>query len=785
MKMMTETENDKAIKELANLLWQAKMRRKKVMLLAGCGLSKESGAPCLPSLFGRYLMNVERNEDAKKIRTEEGYFNQLIFKLFRDGAMYTTEWSNTIEWFSKAVETATPTKTHDIILQLWAEQYITSIVSLNYDDLIERACKEKWGDNWEKKCKIILNKEDGENFLKAFSIQLPLIKAHGDLWMMQCKNCKSQQLITRGIPFVFYKGEKCRKCGETLYPSTFMPDSARKESQDFIKYFKDKKEEFDVVVCVGFSGRYDTHITDMLKDFQDSGVKIVNINTNRTTLIFSDVLIALKANEAFNRLQNYIAILKRAYEAKKKDLELNHTFFDAVYKAINLTDIEWGICHSEGFRNLQGFHQLGLKYRKFISATHTRFEHSLGVMQVADEMYLSLHQIGEKGKLKPDTNRHQSERQFLRLAALLHDIGHICFGHLGEETIDDLFSDVGYEFSHTEFAEDVLKHSNLKDLLEDKFLRRPPSYDELIKWINDETSVGYSYYTYKDLIKLIKGESKIGILDKIIDSPFDADKLEYLLRDSEMTGRGYGIELDKEIFLNNLVVRNGDLCIREEAISALERVVEARYHMYKEVYADPYVRGYETLFKWALKEWIHHHGWIKIGDERDTKWIMKNLIWDKYDSVIINEINTKINSNGVQFFNDGLDEVNFLKIAMNIISGTKELPEPMVLKIRTGKPREDIETILQSLSSIENSFIYKVIIDTYVFDPIGGRRNEPKIITKNMKLKSVDELSSFIMALKIAYDYKIRVYLFDENIREKVLKEIDKKLEDTGVNIER
>lgn len=784
MNIMAETENDKAIKELANLLWQAKMRRKKVMLLAGCGLSKESGAPCLPSLFEKYLRNIERNEDAERIRREEGYFYQLIVELFSNGAMYTKEWSETIEWFSKAVEEAHPTKTHDIILQLWDEQYITSIVSLNYDNLIERACKEKWRDNWEKKCKIILNLEEGKNFLKAFSVQLPLIKAHGDLWMMQCRKCRKVRLVTRGIPFKYYKEERC-ECGESLHPFTLMPDSARKESQDFVKYFKGKKEEFDLVVCVGFSGRYDTHITDMLKDFKDSGVEIVNVNPNKTTLNFSDVLIGLEANKAFTKLQKYIDVIKKEYEAKKKDLELNHTFFDTIYKAINLTDIEWEICHSMGFRNLQGFHQLGLKYRKFISATHTRFEHSLGVMQVADEMYSSLHQIDENGKLKPDPDRHQSERQFLRLAALLHDIGHICFGHLGEETVNDFLSDVGYEFSHTEFAEDVLEHSNLEDLLEGKFLRRPPSYDELIKWIKDEKSASYSYYTYKDLIKLIKGESKIGILDKIVDSPFDADKLEYLLRDSKMTGRGYGIELDKEIFLSNLVARNGDLYIREEAISALERVVEARYHMYKEIYADPYVRGYETLFKWVLKEWIHHHEWIKTGNERDTKWIMKNLILDKNDSVIIKEINTKINSEGVKFFNDGLDEVNFLKIAMNIISGTKELPEPMVLKIRTEKSRKDIETKLRSLSSIENSFIYKVIIDTYFFDPIGGGRNEPKIITKNMKLKSVDELSSFIMALKNAYDYKIRVYLFDESIRENVVKEIDKKLEDTGVNIER
>lgn len=704
---MSMTENDREIKKLANLMWQAKMRRKKVMLLAGCGLSKaaSSGIPCLPTLIRKFCEKINRNDLCTEIDQNKAVINNILHSLYDNGEMNKEEWRDTIKWFAGEVQRAEPTDdAHKVILNLWEEGYINWIFCLNYDDLIERSFRDKY--------EIIRTSSDLMHFLQTLSNKLPLIKAHGDLWMMQCPKCKRYKTVPTSTPYELCREERC-ECGEHLEPYAAMPDSARSASKEFVNSLRNKMKEFDLIICVGFSGEYDTHITDMLEESKQFGMKICKISPSKTRLSsISDIKIDLHAEEAFPKIQETLEGIKNEKESRKGlNLDFSYALFDPIYHNIQLTEIEWKICKNPIFIELRGVYQLGLKYCKFIGARHSRFEHSLGTMQVADEIYMHLQEANDK--------RNADERQFLRLGALLHDIGHVCFGHLGQDTIKELGVE---DFSHTKFADEVLKDSGLKD------------------WLEKEVFFKNSYYTYNDLIKLIDGNSGIIVLDKIIDSPYDADKLEYLLRDSKMTGREYGIELDKSTFLNNIIIRNDDLLVKEEGISALERIAEARYHMYKEVYANADVRGYESLFKKVLMAWIRdkHSEEFKLGG---TRWIKDFL---DHDDVIMKKIKDDVDSalkeyeekNGITFWHGGKDKLDFVKRVLDIIRGVKELPKPLVINVEVEKnvKPQDVEKTLRSLSSIEDEFRYDVIIDTYFFDPLGNLKNEPFIIKEDKKL---------------------------------------------------
>lgn len=733
------------------------MRRKKVMLLAGCGLSKAASKsiPCLPSLIKKYCEKIGRNDLCTEIDKNKAIINDILGNLSKDGEMNKKEWRDTIEEFAIEVQNANPTDpAHTSILNLWEKRYLNWIFCLNYDDLIERSFGR---DKYE----IIRTPSDLKRFLQTLSNKLPLIKAHGDLWMMQCPECGRYKTVPTNTPHELYREERCEYCNDgILEPYAAMPDSARTASTKFVERLGNKIKEFDLIICVGFSGEYDTHITGMLEESQKLGTKICKIDPIETRLSYiSDIKIDLYAEDAFTKIQETL----EGIEAGKKDKEnmkglnlaFSHTLLDSIYQAIPLTEIEWEICKNPRFRGLQWIYQLGLKYCKFIGARHSRFEHSLGTMQVADEIYMHLQEDTDK--------RNADERQFLRLGALLHDIGHVCFGHLGEETIKEL----GIKnFSHAAFADEVLMDSGLKNILEDFFKD--------------------SYYTYEDIIKLINGNSGILILDKVIDSPYDADKLEYLLRDSKMTGKEYGLELDKSTFLNNIVIRSNDLFIKEEGTSALERIAEARYHMYKEVYANADVRGYESMFKKVLKAWIRDNPSKEFKLE-SREWLRNFL---KSDDVIMAGIKEDLDdawkkrkTNKATFWKGGADKLKFVKKVLDIVGGAEELPKPLLINIKAknGSEPQYIKKVLQSLSSIEDEFRYDVIIDTYFFDPLGGYKNEPFIIREDNKLYKLSDLSPLVNAIKNAYDYKIRVYLIDEDKRERIVDRIEEELKNTKI----
>ncbi|HYA83067.1 MAG TPA: HD domain-containing protein, partial [Candidatus Bathyarchaeia archaeon] len=190
-------------------------------------------------------------------------------------------------------------------------------------------------------------------------------------------------------------------------------------------------------------------------------------------------------------------------------------------------------------------------------AQHSRFEHSLGTMHIAG---YAAETLLAKGYISKDSI------QEIRLAALLHDIGHGPFSHLFEEILD-----AKCKQSHEDFGKKIIIKTEISDILKKH---------------------GYSSNA---VCKLSFGESKIKFFNEIIVGPLSADIMDYLPRDGLFTGAEYG-KIDYHRLISSFeVVSNAHLAINRSALYSFESMLISRYEMFKAVYFHKTVRSAEVM----------------------------------------------------------------------------------------------------------------------------------------------------------------------------------------------
>jgi HD superfamily phosphohydrolase len=226
------------------------------------------------------------------------------------------------------------------------------------------------------------------------------------------------------------------------------------------------------------------------------------------------------------------------------------------------------------FQRLKHITQLGLASRVYPGATHTRFEHALGVFYNAVRY---LRQLGKDPRFREVIDRHRAE--VLLCAALLHDVGHWPFCHPIEDMgLDDLPP-------HEEFAAHFLA-----DTSELSFVLRE-------QWEVESQEV-LDIVTARD-------ESPSGrLLHSILSGPIDIDKMDYLDRDSLHAGVPYGRNFDRNRLIQSLLLNEAQdgLAISTKGKTAAELMVFARYVMFSEVYWHHAVRSATSMFARAFFE---------------------------------------------------------------------------------------------------------------------------------------------------------------------------------------
>jgi len=237
---------------------------------------------------------------------------------------------------------------------------------------------------------------------------------------------------------------------------------------------------------------------------------------------------------------------------------------DPVHGYIPMTAVERDIIDTKTVQRLRRLKQLSGAYFTYPGAEHSRFLHSVGVMCVASRI---ASRFEESGYITED------EGQKIRIAGLLHDVGHGPFSHMYEEVLDKY-----RHMTHEDVGEWLIREGELKDIL--------ASHGYLAEEIS-KLSVG----------KLATPEK--AFLNQIVASQFDADIMDYLVRDSHFAGAEYG-NIDIERLINSLDVVEGRLAMDITALYALEAFVIARYEMFKAVYFHRTVRAAEVMIVRAM-----------------------------------------------------------------------------------------------------------------------------------------------------------------------------------------
>ena len=225
---------------------------------------------------------------------------------------------------------------------------------------------------------------------------------------------------------------------------------------------------------------------------------------------------------------------------------------DRFYGAITLDGFELRIMDMPQFQRLRRIKQLGLISLIYPGATHTRFEHCIGTMNLGS-------------KLSEELELTSDEIELVRASALLHDVGHGPFSHVSEGVLS---------VPHEELSKYVITKTSMRDLLEEKF-------------------------DVNEIVDIINGK---GYLGPIVSGELDVDRMDYLLRDSHNTGVSYG-KIDYERLISNLTLDDG-LILDIKGVQAAEGALVSRYFMYPSVYQHHTTRIVNTMFRRALKKII-------------------------------------------------------------------------------------------------------------------------------------------------------------------------------------
>jgi uncharacterized protein len=245
---------------------------------------------------------------------------------------------------------------------------------------------------------------------------------------------------------------------------------------------------------------------------------------------------------------------------------------DPLWNTIRIDPTAVRIIDTAVFQRLRYIRQLGFAHLVYPGATHTRFDHALGVYHLTTT---ALRSLRERGGAPLEA---WEDEELVPYAALLHDIGHYAYSHALEELEPD-----SVPLGHEEASGRFFSSAEMREALSPLGLAAP-----------------------ERIYSLIRGQSTLP-LRGLVSGTLDLDKMEYLRRDARFCGVPYG-EVDVDRLLEGLALLPDpdtgawELGVHEKAVASLESLLFAKYQMFRNVYWHHGVRAATCLYKRIVEE---------------------------------------------------------------------------------------------------------------------------------------------------------------------------------------
>jgi len=482
---------------------------------------------------------------------------------------------------------------------------------------------------------------------------------------------------------------------------------------------------------------------------------------------------------------------------------------DPIHGLIKLSEIEKWMLIQKPFNRLRRVKQNTFLYLVFPSANHTRFEHSIGVMHLAYQVYNHAEENFKTGAYKKEKYKVADTKNFnfysvkdalgnqeslliqeLRLAALLHDVGHGPMSHkfdqytiTGNQAIKIVKGDVDLRIYLISFKnllekelsgklEEKIEHeivscifiikliAKLKKVAKESEGKFSKKQIEIIKKINPARIIKMIEPDFMAIDKIeINGLDYTNFFHAIISSfPLDADRMDYLYRDSYFSGVKYGFYDLSRLLMSFIPVKENNsisLCIKESGIDSVVRFIQSRTHLYNQVYFHKTNRAANSMLDFVCRKLDQSLSIISAKNYKE----LEDFYWNNSDELFIwNTLNQKIITKKE---NDVLKELLNRKLWKRVYQ-KKIVTTPddkFNFKRKLNRVKEEINDAEKKLEGMN----IDIVIDTFPNIVFKGYKNsELKIAKKNDSDYEIkNDWKTFNKELKILeYEvYMFRIYL--------------------------
>ncbi|MCR5647361.1 MAG: HD domain-containing protein [Acholeplasmatales bacterium] len=397
-------------------------------------------------------------------------------------------------------------------------------------------------------------------------------------------------------------------------------------------------------------------------------------------------------------------------------LSRTKVFRDPLYGYISVDyKIISDLINTKEIQRLRRIRQLAGVGMVFQTAEHSRFTHSLGAYHMANLVITNVDGMNEISEY---------EKVLFLCAALLHDVGHGPFSHAFENVIS---------VTHEEYTTKIITTKGTE--------------------INDVLSIQEGLAS--DIASVIDHDGRYPLIESLVSSQLDVDRMDYLSRDAYMTGAAYG-NIDYFRIMRSMKVQDNKILCKASGVHSIESYLMSRYHMYFQVYYHPTARSFEVVLEAIYQRILdlHREGYrfeAKIGTFIKVLNDSNNL--DAY-----NELDDYYVTGFIKQLSHSKDKIlarlcnAFLYRHLFKVIDLADDPDPAFIEGLKNKYKDD-KYFIKFVSAKGQAYMHSKKSDI----------NDIKVLLPNGSVKSLDKYSPIIKSLvSSSYTEINRIYYFED-----------------------